>query len=157
MRQAISYVHGTYGRPLLGQTIGAYFDQTVREHPERTALICPEQDIRWTWQELADQIDAVAAGLLAAGLVPGERLAIWAQNRSEWPVTQVAAAKAGLVLVNINPAARTVELPQQLARVGAAGLVVQDRFKASDYLAMLADRLPELANSEPGRLQCEAL
>jgi fatty-acyl-CoA synthase len=157
MRQASSYVHGASRQPLLGETVGAFFEQTVQAYSEREALVCPDQGVRWTWRQLGEQVDAVAAGLLACGLKPGERLAIWAQNRSEWTVTQFAAAKAGLILVNINPAARKDELQQQLNQVGAAGLIVQDRFKTSDYLAMLSDLIPELAASEPGRLQCEAV
>lgn len=157
MRQASSYVHGVSGKPLLGETVGEFFDRTVQAQLEREAIVCPDQSVRWTWRELGEHVDAIAAGLLACGLQPGERLAIWAQNRSEWTVTQFAAAKAGLILVNINPGARQDELQEQLNGVGAAGLITQDQFKTSDYLGMLAELIPELASSEPGKLQCEAI
>src|SRR5690554_3301108 len=125
MRQASSYVHGVSGKPLLGETVGEFFDRTVQAQLEREAIVCPDQSVRWTWRELGEHVDAIAAGLLACGLQPGERLAIWAQNRSEWTVTQFAAAKAGLILVNINPGARQDELQEQLNGVGAAGLITQ--------------------------------
>lgn len=152
-----SYVHGTSLEPLIGETIGRFFDRMVEECAQHEALVCCAEDVRWTWRELGEQVDAVAAGLLARGLERGDRLAIWAQNRSEWVVAQFAAAKAGLILVNINPAARSGELRDYLTRVEARALITQDRFKSSDYIAMLNELLPELAQSEPGQLRSEAV
>ncbi|MQM39186.1 3-[(3aS,4S,7aS)-7a-methyl-1,5-dioxo-octahydro-1H-inden-4-yl]propanoyl:CoA ligase [wastewater metagenome] len=152
-----SYVHGASEQPLNGETVGRCFDRVVDEHGSREALVCRAEDIRWTWRELAARVDDFAAGLLALGLERGDRIAVWAQNRSEWVITQFAAAKAGLVLVNINPAARQGELREYLNQVGARALVVQDRFKTSDYLAMLADLLPELTAAQPGRLRAQAV
>jgi fatty-acyl-CoA synthase len=152
-----SYVHGAGATPLVGDTVGQCLDRAAAAHGEREALVAPRQGIRWTWRELREQVDGFAAGLLALGLVPGDRIAIWAQNRAEWLVAQLAAAKAGLILVNINPAARKAELQQSLNRVDARALIVQDAFKTSDYLAMLRELVPELARCEPGALRCEAL
>ncbi|HEV2187028.1 MAG TPA: AMP-binding protein, partial [Stellaceae bacterium] len=101
-----SYVHGASDIPLIGETIGAHFDRVVERFPERDALIVRHQHIRWNYRELRAQVDAFAAGLIALGLKPGERIGIWSPNNAEWVVTQFATAKAGLILVNINPAYR---------------------------------------------------
>jgi fatty-acyl-CoA synthase len=100
----LSYVHGASERPLIGRTIGALFDETCAAHPDRLALIVGHQQVRWTYAGLKDRVDAFAAGLIALGLNPGDRIGIWAPNCAEWTITQFATAKAGLILVNINPA-----------------------------------------------------
>src|SRR5215469_2570564 len=105
-----SYVHGARQAPLIGTTIGEYFDAIVEQFGERDALIVRHQQIRWSWMELKQRVDAFAAGLLALGLKPGERIGIWSPNNAEWVVTQFATAKAGLILVNSIPACRITEL-----------------------------------------------
>jgi fatty-acyl-CoA synthase len=141
----LSYVHGACAEPLLSDTIGQAFDRAVRAHADRPALVVPPQDVDWTYRELAARVDAMAAGLLALGLEPGERVGIWAPNCAEWTVTQFATAKCGLVLVTINPAYRLNELEFALNKVGCAALVTATAFKTSDYIGMLRELLPELA------------
>src|SRR2546426_10574899 len=102
MQREPSYVCGISNVPLLGDTIGAHFDRTVERHSERYALIARHQNIRWTWRELRERVDSLAAGLRRLGLAPGERIGIWAPNCAEWVLTQFASAKAGRILVNIN-------------------------------------------------------
>ncbi len=92
---AQSYVSGPSDAPLLGMTIGVQFDRTAARWPDRPGLIVRQQGLRWTWEELAARVDACAAGLLALGLEPGDRIGIWSPNNAEWVVTQFAAAKAG--------------------------------------------------------------
>src|SRR5262249_55879574 len=99
-----SYVHGTSDVPLIGETIGIHFDKAAARWGERDALIVRHQDVRWSYAELQRRIDAFAAGLLALGLEPGDRIGTWSPNNAEWVVTQFATAKAGLILVNITPA-----------------------------------------------------
>jgi fatty-acyl-CoA synthase len=152
-----SYVHGASATPLKYQTLGQAFDATAGLHPEQDALIVAQQDVRWTYAELRDRSDALAAGLIALGLEPGDRLGIWAPNCSEWVVTQLASAKAGLILVNINPAYRLSELEYCLKKVGCRALVTAERLKNSDYLGMLNILLPELAVSDPNALHLERL
>ena len=103
----LSYVHGAFDVPLLGETVAAHFDRAAALWPNRPSLIVREQGVRWSYAELQAQVDAFAAGLLALGLEPGDRVGIWSPNNAEWVVTQFATAKAGLILVNINPAYRT--------------------------------------------------
>ena len=85
---------------------GAALEQAARRWGDREALVSPSHDVRWTWNELAEQVDALAAGFLALGLERGDRIGVWSLNRPEWTLTQFAAAKAGLILVTINPAYR---------------------------------------------------
>ena len=139
-----SYVRGASDVPLIGETIGVYFDKAVDQWPKRDALVVRHQGIRWSYSELKKQVDALAAGLIALGLQPGDRLGIWSPNNAEWVVTQFAAAKAGLILVNINPAYRLFELEYALNKVGCRALITAPSFKSSDYVRLLRELAPEL-------------
>jgi len=152
-----SYVKGANAPALIEKTIGAQFDETAARFPDQLALIVRHQDVRWTYAELAERVDAVAHGLLVAGLVPGDRVGIWAPNCAEWVLMQFATAKAGLILVNINPAYRTSELEYALNKVGCAALVLAPSHKTSDYVAMLRELAPELTDATPGALKAARL
>jgi fatty-acyl-CoA synthase len=152
-----SYAHGGQAAPLLGETIGSHFNRTVARWGDRPALISSQQGIRWTWQEFAQRVESFAAGLLALGLAPGDRIGIWSPNNAEWVVTQFASAKAGLILVTINPAYRLSELEYALTKVGCRAVVTATRFKSSDYIGMISTLAPELAASAPGDLHATAL
>ena len=121
-----SYVHGVSMTPLIGETIGVHFDKAAARWGERDALIVRQQNVRWTYRELQTKVDALAAGLLALGLAPGDRIGIWSPNNAEWVITQFATAKAGLILVNINPAYRLSELDYALNKVGCKALITAD-------------------------------
>jgi fatty-acyl-CoA synthase len=153
----LSYVHGASNTPFIGDTIGVHFDRMVERFAERDALIVRHQQIRWTYRELKERVDAFAAGLLALGLNRGDRIGIWSPNNAEWVITQFATAKAGLILVNINPAYRLAELEYALNKAGCVGLVTAAQFKSSDYLAMLRELIPELATASPGSLRASRL
>jgi len=140
-----SYVRGDTSPPLIGATIGAYLDDVARRDGTREALVIPHQAVRWTYADLKARSDDFAAGLLSLGLEPRDRVGIWAPNCAEWVVAQFATAKAGLILVNINPAYRTSELEHVLRAVECRALITATRFKSSDYLAMLIALAPELA------------
>ncbi|HEY7851872.1 MAG TPA: AMP-binding protein [Caulobacteraceae bacterium] len=152
----LSLVRGADTPPLLETTIGQALDGAVARWGDRPALISPPQSIHWTWRELAARADALAAGLLALGLTPGERIGIWSPNRAEWVVTQLAAARIGLILVTINPAYRRAEVAYTLNKVGVRALVAAESFKSSDYAGMIEDLAPETASSTPGALAAEA-
>jgi fatty-acyl-CoA synthase len=152
-----SYVHGASDVPLLGDTIGQHFDAACARWGSNDALISGHQDISWTWHELKSHVDDFASGLIALGLEPGSRIGIWSPNCAEWTVTQFATAKAGLVLVNINPAYRLSELEYALNKVECAALVTAVRFKTSDYLGMLRELAPEIDTATPGELMSETL
>ena len=153
----LSYVSGISDVPLLGRTIGQALDRAAARWGDREALVSPSQGIRWTWAELRTRADAFAAGLLALGLERGDRIGIWSLNRAEWTLTQFAAARAGLVLVTINPAYRLSELEFALNKVGCKALVTATAFKSSDYMGMLTTLAPELAAATPGALSAARL
>ncbi len=137
--------------PLIEQTIGAFFDAMVQRQPDHLALISAHQKLRLTYRELQTQANQLASGLLNLGLVKGDRIGIWSHNNAQWLLMQVATAKIGLILVNINPAYRTSELEYALNKVGCKALVTMARFKTSDYLGMLRElgtvRLPQLQHT----------
>ncbi|MEC7972616.1 MAG: AMP-binding protein [Pseudomonadota bacterium] len=152
-----SYAHGASIKPLLGETLGVNFDLAAEKWGDNDALIVRHQGIRWTYNDLKREVDAFAAGLLALGLEPGDRIGIWSPNNSEWVVTQYATAKAGLILVNINPAYRVAELEYALNKVTCKALILATQFKSSDYLGMLKELAPEIPLSKPGSLNSERL
>jgi fatty-acyl-CoA synthase len=157
MDHAASYVHGASPTPLLGDTVGALLDRVTARWPDRPALVVRQQGIRWTYREFHAEVERVAAGLLALGLEPGDRIGIWAPNRAEWVVAQFAAPKAGLILVNINPAYRSHELAYSLNKVGCRALILPRAFKSSHYLDILRGLAPELEGALPGGLRAAAL
>ena len=157
MSSSASYVHGASDKQLIGQTIGRFFDEACARHAEREALVVRHQNVRLTYAQLKSRVDALACGLMRLGLEPGERIGIWSQNTMEWALTQFASAKAGLVLVNINPAYRRSELEYALNKVGCRALVLSPAFKTSNYLEMIADLAPELGHCEPGLLRSHRL
>src|SRR5579863_6925141 len=152
----MSFVSGISEQPLLYRTVDGVLKAAVAVAPDRIALVVPFQSIRFTFTELDREVQRAARGLIACGLVPGDRIGIWAPNCVEWILTMFAAARAGLVLVNINPAYRGTELEFALRLVGCRALVFAPRFKTSDYLAMLQSLIPELPAAAPGRLMCAA-
>ncbi len=153
----LSYVHGASDVPLLGETIGQFFDAACAKWTNRPALIVRHQNVRLSYGELRQAVDKLAAGLLTLGLEPGDRIGIWSPNNSEWVLTQFATAKAGLILVNINPSYRVAELEYALNKVGCKALILAERFKTSDYIGMLRELAPELGKAKPGALQAARL
>jgi fatty-acyl-CoA synthase len=153
----LSYVAGDTRHPLIEIPIGQYFDMVCAQHPDVAALISAHQNIRLTYRELQDKVNALAVSLRRLGLRKGDRLGIWALNSAEWALTQFATAKLGVILVNINPAYRTWELKYAINKVGCRALIISPSFKTSDYVAMLNELAVELAHSTPGGLDSHAL
>ncbi|WP_073365959.1 AMP-binding protein [Rhodococcus jostii] len=143
-----SYTHGVWDAPMLGDTIGDNFDRTVAAHADRDALVDRPSGRRWTYAELARDVDAVAVGLLTRGIGKGDRVGIWAPNCPEWTLIQYATAKIGAILVNINPAYRAHELKYVLDQAGIRLLVSAPQFKSSDYAAMIEEVRPECPDLE---------
>jgi fatty-acyl-CoA synthase len=153
----LSYVHGASEQPLIGETIGQFFDTACAKWASRPALIVRHQKVRYSYGELRREVDRLAAGLLTLGLHRGDRIGIWSPNNSEWVLTQFASAKAGLILVNINPSYRIAELEYALNKVGCKALILAERFKTSDYIGMLRELAPELGHATPGKLESARL
>ena len=145
---SLSQDRGATDLPLIEQTLGDFFDAMVARQPAREALVCRHQGLRYTYAALQTEANRLASALLGLGLEPGERIGIWSHNNAQWVLMQLATAKIGLVLVNINPAYRTSEVEYALNKVGCKALVTMAQFKTSDYLGMLrelgSERLAQL-------------
>ena len=152
-----SYYCGASTTQIIYETIGVYFDRICEQHPDQDALIVRHQDVRWTYRELQKKVNELATGLLALGIAPGDRVGIWGPNSHEWVMVQLATAKIGAIMVCINPAYRLYELEFALNKVECKVVIAAESFKTSDYLGMLNTLAPELAASEPGKLQAEKL
>jgi fatty-acyl-CoA synthase len=154
---ALSFVHGLDTEPLRFETIGRALDASAVKWGSHDALIARHQNVRWTYAELKQRAEALAAGFLALGLAPGDRIGIWSPNSAEWLLTQFASAKAGLILVVLNPAYRVGELEFSLNKVGCRALVVAERFKNTTCMDVLRSIAPELAGSNPNELRAARL
>lgn len=150
-----SYASGISNIPLMGMTIGEMLDNTVSRYPDNEAVVAVEQDIRWTYQEFNERVEKLGRSLMALGVRKGDRVAIWAMNYAEWLLTQFATAKIGAIMVNINPAYRTFELEYALKQAEIHTLLLQGRFKTSDYVGMFYEACPEAIESRPGKISSE--
>jgi fatty-acyl-CoA synthase len=140
----LSYSHGASSIALLGETIGDNLGRVAAAHPDAGALVDVPTGRRWTYADFDADTDTLARGLIAAGLAAGDRLGIWAPNCAEWVQLQYATAKAGIILVNINPAYRSHEVGFALRQSGVCVLVSAERFKTSDYRGMIDEVRPDL-------------
>jgi fatty-acyl-CoA synthase len=134
-----SYASGTSSTPLLGDTIGDNLDRTIAAFGDREALVSVHQDLRYTYSQFGEAVDRCARAFIAAGIEPGDRVGIWSPNCAEWALVQYGTAKAGIILVNINPAYRTSELAYVLNQSGIRMLVAATAFKTSDYVQMVGE------------------
>jgi len=150
-----SYTCGTSEFPLLGMTMGEMIDHIAAEYPETEAIVSVHQNIRWTYREFLEEINRVARALMGLGVEKGDRVGIWAMNHAEWVVVQFATAKIGAIMVNINPAYRTYELEYVLKQAEIQTLILQGRFKTSDYVGMFYEACPEAYEQKAGHISSE--
>ena len=152
-----SYYCGASTTQIIYETIGGFFDRVANEHPNNSALVLRHQNVDWTYSELQQRVDQLAAGLISLGIEPGDRVGIWGPNSAEWVLTQLATAKMGAIMVCINPAYRLYELEYALNKVECKALITDEKFKTSDYLGMLNTLAPELEQCVPGQLDAAKL
>ena len=152
MTLAVSYASGPSDKPLLGSTIGKFFDYAAGRYAEREAVVSIHQHVRFTYSELAERVNKLAKAFISAGFQKGDRIGIWSPNNVQWLITQYATAKAGLILVTINPAYRSHELAYVLRQSGCKGLILQNNLRSSNYEQMLCELCPELSNVSTGKL-----
>jgi fatty-acyl-CoA synthase len=143
-----SYDHGPNTPPLIEQTIGANLESVATAHPDNDALVDVATGRRWTYAEFDRDVNAMARGLLAAGIEKGDRVGIWAPNCAEWTITQYATAKIGAILVNVNPSYRTHELAYAVNQSGLRMLVSATEFKTSNYREMVEQTAGECPRLE---------
>ncbi|TWH44512.1 fatty-acyl-CoA synthase [Rhodococcus rhodochrous J38] len=143
-----SYAQGAWDVPLLGDTIGDNLDRTAARFGDREALVDSAAGKRWNYAEFVADVDALALGMLRAGIAKGDRVGIWAPNCWQWVLVQYATAKIGAILVNINPAYRSHELQYVLEQAGVRMLVSAPTFKTSDYAKMIETVRPNCPDLE---------
>ena len=143
-----SYSHGTSATALLGETIGDNLRRVAGQFGGSEIVVDVPTGRRWTYRQFDADSDALARGLLAAGIGTRDRVGIWAPNCAEWVLLQFATAKIGAILVNINPAYRSHELSYVLRQAGVRLLVSAESFKTSDYHAMIDEVRGDLPGLE---------
>ncbi|MDB5583811.1 MAG: acyl-CoA ligase [Bradyrhizobium sp.] len=148
-----SLAQGPTDTPLIDKTVGAFFDEIAAKWPDREAVVSCHENARFTYRELKAESDRLASGLLKLGIAPGDRVGIWSHNNMAWLLLQLATAKAGMILVNLNPAYRTAEVEYALNKAGCKALVTMTEYKTSNYLGMLRELIPELDTAMPGELR----
>lgn len=153
----MSYASGTSTVPLLYKTIGNALDAAAAAHGDRDAVVVLYQGIRLSYTQLAERAAKMAAGLLALGLEPGDRIGIWSTNCVEWVITQLATAKAGMILVTINPAYNGQEAEYCLQKVGCRALVFAERFRDHDYVATVLKFVPDARTVPSAAVRSEGL
>ncbi len=154
---SLSYASGSTENALWTDCIGQALENAVELYGDNEALVSCHQNIRWTYTQFNAEVDKVAAGLVALGLGKGDRIGIWSPNNAEWIVTQFATAKAGLILVTINPAYRLSELEYALNKVECKAIVLAHQFKTSNYVQMIEGLAPEISDCQPGQLQSKKI
>uniref|UniRef100_A0A671YHL5 Medium-chain acyl-CoA ligase ACSF2, mitochondrial n=1 Tax=Sparus aurata TaxID=8175 RepID=A0A671YHL5_SPAAU len=152
-----SYAHGTSSTTLLHYTVGETLQRAVERWPDREAMAFLEQGVRKTFAEFQQDVDKASAGLLALGLTKGDRLGMWGPNTYEWIVFQFATAKAGIILVSVNPAYQLQEAEYALRKVGCKAIVCHSQFKTQKYCDMLRQICPEIESSSPGGIKSARL
>ncbi len=138
-------------------TTGALLDDMSRRYPGNDALVYPERNLRYSYQEFNEVCRQVAKGLIAMGIKKGDNISIWAYNVPEWVILQFASAKIGAILVTVNTAYKSAELEYILNQSDSTSLFMVRSFKDTNYIQTVCDVVPELANSEPGKLTCPKL
>lgn len=153
---SLSYSHRGGDRCLLGVTIPERFAHIVERYPDNEAVVSIPQKRRLTYSQLAQAVDQLARGVAAMGFGKGERIGVWSTNNIEWLLLQLATARIGVILVNINPGYRPKELAYALQKSEIQGLFVIPEFRKSNYVAMLVELIPELKTSNYDALNSDA-
>ena len=155
--EGLSHVIGDQSNRLLNVTLPEFFNYTRQKYGQCEAVVFSQFNMRWTYSELLDKCDEFAAGLLALGLYKGDRVGIWSPNRAEWIIAQIATARLGIILVNINPAYKGKELEYCINKVDLKCLIFATQFKSSAYAQTILDLCPELVEQKPGHLHLKKL
>jgi fatty-acyl-CoA synthase len=144
----LSYEHGAFDQPLIGETIGHNLERTVARNPDGDALVSCHQGVRYSYTEFNEAVDRLASGMLAGGLSKGDRVGVWSTNCAEWALVQYATAKLGVILVNINPSYRLSELEYALGQSGCRWVMAIRESHGSDFVEMVDQVRPRLAGLE---------
>jgi len=137
------------------QTIGEVLETQVAKYPDKDFVVYADRDLRFTYQQFDERVNAMAKGFLAMGLKKGDHLGIWANNVPDWLTILFATAKIGVVLVTVNTNYKLHELEYLIKQSDITTLCLVDGFRDSDYVQMINELIPELKESQRGHLHCE--
>lgn len=152
-----SYFHNVGAEPLKYRTLGQQLALTADKYGDREAIVSCHENVRLTYSEVLTRADKLAAAFESLGLERGSRVGIWAPNIANWFVTMMAAARAGLVLVGLNPAYQIPEMQYCLNKVQVKAIVVPESFKSQNYVRMLTEMMPEMESCKGGEIRNEKL
>ncbi|MBT8468458.1 MAG: AMP-binding protein, partial [Deltaproteobacteria bacterium] len=155
--KSLSYVHAGGERPLIGQPIHSYLSEVAAQHAESEAVVSIPQACRLSYTDLFEQVEQLSLGLLALGVEKGDRVGVWATDNVEWIVLQIASARVGAVLVNINPANKAAEFEHAMRAARVGTLFLMPAFKSSHYVDIALELCPEARTRQPEELVCERL
>ena len=153
----LSHVIGDKSGMLLDISLPEFFATAWETYKYKEAVVFPQFEVRWSYDQLLKKCDDFASGLLSLGLYKGDRIGIWSPNRPEWIISQIATARLGLILVNINPAYKILELEYCINKVGLKALIFATQFKTSSYAQMIRELAPEISDQRPGYLKSKRL
>ncbi|OQR86151.1 hypothetical protein ACHHYP_10931 [Achlya hypogyna] len=147
--RALTTYAGPRSPPLLTCTIGDMLEQVSKEHPDQLALVAVEEGIRWTYAEVNEKVDAMAHAMRWLGLEKGDRFGAWLPNTGDYYLVQMACAKMGVILVNVNPAYRAHEFEFAMNLVQCKAILITPTVHGTDYIHLLDTLCPELETIPP--------
>ena len=138
---------------LIENSLGEFYEKQVALDPDHEFVVYPDRNLRFTYGQFDERANNLAKGLLAIGIKKGDHVGIWAKNVPDWLTFMFATAKIGAVLVTVNTAYKSHEVEYILKQSNVKTLALIDSFQDVDYLRIIYDLLPELKNSDRGRLK----
>ncbi|XP_023720130.1 medium-chain acyl-CoA ligase ACSF2, mitochondrial isoform X2 [Cryptotermes secundus] len=145
-KQKPSYWHSVGTEPLSTLTLGQLVDMAAERWADKEAVKSLYEGRSFTFRELRDKADRLAAGLLQLGLSPGDRLGIWGPNSSDWFISRIAAARAGLIAVLMDPAYQGPQLLHSFNKVDIKALICSEFYKTNSCYQIVRTVIPELDN-----------
>ncbi|XP_026682743.1 uncharacterized protein LOC103513853 [Diaphorina citri] len=142
-----SYVHGASSIKFVTDTIGQLVDKSAEKYGSTESCVDVRNNVRLTFEQVHSQATELASGLLALGFKPGDRLGIWGPNSAQWQITSLAACKAGLIMVDLNPAYQSQEILNCIKKVNVKGIVADETFKTQNYYNLVKAVLPEIGET----------
>ncbi|XP_055643372.1 medium-chain acyl-CoA ligase ACSF2, mitochondrial isoform X1 [Toxorhynchites rutilus septentrionalis] len=151
--QRQSYIHHIGKHPLVYRNVGQHLRLAAEKYPNNEAIVSCHENIRLTYSEVLEKVDRLAASFYQLGLQKGDRIGIWAPNGTQFYLSALAAARAGLISVGINPAFQTPEAEYSLNKVGIKALIAAEKHRTQNYYEMLTRIIPELQTDRTGQLR----
>ncbi|XP_023301666.2 medium-chain acyl-CoA ligase ACSF2, mitochondrial [Lucilia cuprina] len=148
-----SYINYMGKHPFVYRNVGQELERAAANYSSTEAIVSCHEARRLTFKSLIGEVDRLAAGFWKLGLKKGDHVGIWGPNNIHWYLTMLAASRAGLVSVGINPAFQGPELEYCLKKVNVKAIVCPLTYKSQNYYEIIHSICPELSNSEKGNIK----